>query len=204
MRAVVLLVVLLLCPLVARAQEIQLTGPLHGAPTLLRRSLSREGRFALTSVAGAALGGGKSTAALVGGEVLFHPVDEIGVGVWSIAALSPPAARRDPGELQSVIAPEFVLVPVKGRPPVLFGSIWLPYYDVHLVVGAARVWVPSGAGPLRPMAGVGFTSFFATFMSFGVDYRVLGDAPGGMVTASLAYWPGEQRADERDHESDEE
>jgi hypothetical protein len=165
----------------------------------------REGRFALTPVAGAALAGGKSTAALVGGEVLFHPVDEIGVGVWSVAALWPPAGQRDAGALQSAVAPELVLVPLKGRPPTLFGSIWLPPFDVHLVAGAAWVGVQSGiAGPMRPMAGMGFTSFFASFMSFGVDYRVLGDAPGCVVTASLAYWPGEPRDDERDLERDEE
>jgi hypothetical protein len=204
-RAVVLLVVLLSCPAVASAQEIQLTGPLRGAPTLLRRRLWREDRFALTSVAGAALAGGKSSAALVGGEVLFHPVDEIGVGVWSVVALSPPALRHDAGVLQSVVAPELVLVPVKGRPPTLFGSIWLPPYDVHLVVGAAWVGVQSGsAAPWGPMAGLGFTSFFASFMSFGVDYRAVGDARGSVVMASLAYWPGERRDDERDLESDEE
>jgi hypothetical protein len=174
--------VLLLFLVVAGAQEIQLTGPLRAAPDLLRRRLSREGRFALTSVAGAALAGGNSTAALVGDEVLFHPVDEIGVGVWTVAALSPPALRRDPGELQSAVAPELVLVPVKGRALTLFGSIWLPAYDVHLVVGAAWVGVQSGgAGPLRPMTGVGFTSFFASFIAFGVDYRVLGDATGSAV-----------------------
>ncbi|MGH7437472.1 MAG: hypothetical protein ACRENE_17480 [Polyangiaceae bacterium] len=197
-RAAVLLVALLLLPVSASAQEIQPTGPLRAAPDLLRRRLSREGRFALTSIAGAALASGNSTAAVVGGEVLFHPVDEIGVGVWSVAALSLPAARRDSEGLQSAVAPELVLVPVKGRPPTLFGSIWLPAYDVHLVVGGAWVEVQSGGvGLLRPMAGVGFTSFFASFMSFGVDYRVLGDAAGGVVTASLAYWPGVRRDDER-------
>jgi hypothetical protein len=184
--AVALLVVLSLSPAVATAQEVQLTGPLRAAPALPLRRLWREGRFALTTFAGAALAGGKSTAAIVGGEVLFHPVDEIGVGVWTASALSPPAPGGDSGELNSAVAPELVLVPVKGRPPALFGSIWLPEYDVHLVVGGAWVWGQSGGvWPLRPMAGVGLTSFFAPFMSFGVDYRVLGDAPGGVLTASL-------------------
>lgn len=202
--AVVLLVVLSSSPGVATAQEVQLTGPLRAAPALPLRRLWREERFALTSFAGAALGG-KSTAAVVGGEVLFHPVDEIGIGVWTATALSPPATGGDSEELKSAVVPELVLVPVKGRPPALFGSIWLPEYDVHLVVGGAWVWGQSGgARPLQPMAGVGLTSFFAPFMSFGVDYRVLGDAPGGVLTASLAYWPGERRADERDQEEDEE
>ena len=181
-------------PAGVRAQELQVTGPLRGASGMLPRPLWREGRFALSPVGGVAITDGGS-AALAGAEALFHPIDEVGIGAWTVAALGPPTATGA-GELRSVVAPELVVVPIEGRSATLFDSVWLPPYDVHLDLGAA--WVArgeGGEGPARPMLGVGFTSFFATFMSFGVDYRVVGEGTWQIVTASLTYWPGERRND---------
>jgi hypothetical protein len=189
-------------PASAPAQELQITRPLRGTSDLLRRPLWRAGRFALSPVGGVAVGAGESDA-LAGAEALFHPVDEVGVGFWTVAALGPRTATGAGHDLRSIVAPQLVLVPIKGRSATLFDSVSLPPYDVHLDLGAA--WVArgdAGEGPARSMLGVGFTSFFATFMSFGVDCRVVGEGAWQIVTASLTYWPGERRDDQSD-ESDE-
>jgi hypothetical protein len=180
----------------APAQELQLTGPLRSAPAGFL--LWRERRFALSPLAGAATGDGGPNA-LLGAETLFYPVNELGLGAWSVVALAPPSAPKAAGVTGTLVAPEIVLVPIEARGARLFDSIWLPPFDVHLNVGAA--WIaPAGAGvdPVRPAVGAGFTSFFASFMSFGVDYRVVGDTNWRVLTASLTYWAGERRWSDED------
>ncbi len=56
----------LLAPGVAGAQEVVLTGPLRGAPALPLKRLWHEGRFALTTSGGVALGAGEPPLALLG------------------------------------------------------------------------------------------------------------------------------------------
>jgi hypothetical protein len=97
----------------------------------------------------------------------------------------------------SVFAPQIVLVPVKGRPPQFFGSEWFPPFDLHLELGAAWGGVAArDAAHLRPMGGVGLTSFFAQSLSFGLDGRVVGNATWGVATVSLTYWCGNTRHDD--------
>jgi hypothetical protein len=180
------------------SQELHLTGPLRGASGRLRSALWREGRFALSPLGGVAIAAREATA-IAGAEALYHPVDAVGVGAWTVAALGPPSATSGGHDVRSIVAPQLVLVPLEGRSTTLFDSVWLPPYDVHLDLGAA--WVArreGGEGRARSMIGVGFTSFFASFMSFGMDYRVVGDGTWQVFTASLTYWPGERHRDEGD------
>jgi hypothetical protein len=122
-------VLLILFPTVASAQEIQLTGPLRGVP--VARQLLRDGRFMVAPLGGVAFGDGRRAAAIAGAEALFHPVDELGIGAWAVAQLA----------AGSVFAPQIVLVPAKGRAPKLFDSVWFPPFDLHLELGAA--WAAS-------------------------------------------------------------
>ncbi len=190
-------------PTVGWAQEIHLAGPLRGASGRLRSALWREGRFALSPLGGVVIAAGEATA-IAGAEALYHPVDAIGVGAWTVAAFGSPSATGSGHDVRSIVAPQLVLVPVEGRSTTLFDSVWLPPYDVHLDLGAAWVARREGEdGRARSLIGVGFTSFFATFMSFGMDYRVVGDGTWQVLTASLTYWPGERHRDEGDDEGDE-
>jgi hypothetical protein len=177
-------------PETALAQEVQLVGPLRGAPSLIARPLLREGRFSLSAVAGF-IGPSRGPAAgLEGTEVVYHPVDALGVGAWGGVIETLVQGRTGAGS-RAIAAPEVVLTPLHGK-ACLFGVAFLEV-DLHLRAGAAWIAGPNRTGDPTfpvPVAGGGFTTFFAHFMSFGVDYRALGGPLSYALTASLSYWPG--------------
>jgi hypothetical protein len=184
-------------PSTAWAQEVQIVGPLRGAPTLVRRPLFREGRFCFAAFTGTALAKGSPASVVGGAEALFHPVDPIGVGLWAAAGDAAVAAHGAPW-LRAAVSPELVLVPIQGK----LSRLDIRHYDVHLDGGAAWIDIANHAtGGARgaPMVGLGFTTFFAEFMSFGVDYRRMFDGPWHSLTVSLGYWPG---AAANDHDDD--
>lgn len=67
---------------VASAQEIQLTGPLKGAPAVRRMRQYREGRFEIAPTASFTLLDEYRRTILVGGRLTYNIKDWIGVGVW--------------------------------------------------------------------------------------------------------------------------
>ena len=66
----------------AGAQEIQLTGPLKGAPAVRKLRLYREGRFEIAPTVSFTLLDEYRRAILVGGRLTYNIKDWIGVGVW--------------------------------------------------------------------------------------------------------------------------
>jgi hypothetical protein len=66
----------------ASAQEIQLTGPLAGAPAVRKLRLHRAGRFEVAPGASFTLLDQYLRSIIVGGTLTYHPTDWIGVGVW--------------------------------------------------------------------------------------------------------------------------
>lgn len=66
---------------VARAQEVQITGPLAGAPAVRRMRIYREERFQLKPGVSFSLQDEFSRAIFVGAEANYHFTDWIGVGV---------------------------------------------------------------------------------------------------------------------------
>lgn len=71
----------------ASAQEIQITGPLAGAPAVRRMRMHREGRFQLiVPTVGYTLQDEFSRSLMVGLEANIHFTDYLGVGVWGAAA----------------------------------------------------------------------------------------------------------------------
>ena len=66
----------------AGAQEIQLTGPLKGAPAVRKMRLYREGRFEVAPTVSFTLLDEYRRAILVGGRLTYNIKDWIGVGVW--------------------------------------------------------------------------------------------------------------------------
>ncbi len=66
----------------AQAQEIQLTGPLKGAPAVRKMRLYREGRFEIAPTVSFTLLDEYRRSILVGGRLTYNVKDWIGIGVW--------------------------------------------------------------------------------------------------------------------------
>jgi len=67
---------------VANAQEIQLTGPLKGAPAVREMRMYREGRFEIAPTASFSLLDEYKRTILVGGRLNYNIKDWIGIGLW--------------------------------------------------------------------------------------------------------------------------
>src|SRR5579883_3585415 len=66
----------------AQAQEIQLTGPLKGAPAVRKMRLYREGRFEIDPTISFTLLDEYRRTILVGGRLQYNIKDWIAIGVW--------------------------------------------------------------------------------------------------------------------------
>lgn len=72
----------------ADAQEIQLTGPLAGAPAVRKLRLHREGRVELAPGVSFSLLDEYQRSIIPGLRVTYHPLDWLGFGVWGGYGLS--------------------------------------------------------------------------------------------------------------------
>ncbi|HLK35677.1 MAG TPA: hypothetical protein VKU41_02920 [Polyangiaceae bacterium] len=66
----------------AEAQEIQLTGPLKGAPAVRQERLYRKGRFEIAPAASFSLLDEYRRTILAGGRLTYNILDWLGIGVW--------------------------------------------------------------------------------------------------------------------------
>jgi hypothetical protein len=66
----------------ARAQEIEVKGPLAGAPAVIGLRVYREMRFQIQLHSTMTLQDEYSRSILGGGQLMFHPTDWLGLGVW--------------------------------------------------------------------------------------------------------------------------
>jgi hypothetical protein len=125
----------------ARAQDVQVQGPLAGAPAVIGLRVYREMRFSIQLHAAMSLQDEFSRAIMPGAQLMFHPADWLGIGVWaSIAAanidsaltdqivakgqtntvnvLSLPNAKKFPdqiGRLKWIVAPQVSFIPLRGK-----------------------------------------------------------------------------------------
>src|SRR3989304_5621361 len=67
---------------IARAQEIEVKGPLAGAPAVMGLRIYREMRFQIQLQGTMTAEDEFSRAILAGGQLAFHPTDWIGIGLW--------------------------------------------------------------------------------------------------------------------------
>jgi hypothetical protein len=67
---------------VARAQEIEVKGPLAGAPAVIGLRVYRQMRFQIQLQSTMTLQDEYSRSILGGGQLMFHPTDWLGLGVW--------------------------------------------------------------------------------------------------------------------------
>jgi hypothetical protein len=125
----------------ARAQDVQVQGPLAGAPAVIGLRVYREMRFTVQLHVAMSLQDEFSRAIMPGAQLMFHPADWLGIGVWgSIAAanidsaltdqvvakgqtnavnvLSLPNAKNFPdqiGRLKWIVAPQVSFIPLRGK-----------------------------------------------------------------------------------------
>ncbi len=79
----------------AQAQEIQLTGPLAGAPAVRKLRLHREGRFEIAPSVSFTLLDEYRRNIIPGLRLQYHPTDWLGLGVWGGVGLQYNTALSD-------------------------------------------------------------------------------------------------------------
>ncbi len=125
----------------ARAQEVKITGPLAGAPAVMKLRLYREMRFQIKANASFTLQDEFTRTLLAGGQLAFHLTDWLGIGVWGGYAvaqfdtnltdqiadkgqnnennlLSLPTRGGFPnqiGKIQWIAAPQAIFIPLRGK-----------------------------------------------------------------------------------------
>jgi hypothetical protein len=125
----------------ASAQDIQVEGPLAGAPAVIGLRIYREMRFQIQLQGTMTLNDEFSRTVLAGGQLMFHPTDWLGIGVWGgfgllhidtaltdevatkgqtneVNVLSLPSNSAFPnqiGQVQWIAAPQLSFIPLRGK-----------------------------------------------------------------------------------------
>lgn len=124
----------------AAAQEVQVQGPLAGAPAVVGLRIYRALRFSIQLHTAMTLQDEFSRAFLPGGQLMFHPTDWLGIGVWggfainidsslsdqvaakgqtnAVNVLSLPSAAgfsNQIGRIKWIAAPQVSFIPLRGK-----------------------------------------------------------------------------------------
>jgi outer membrane beta-barrel protein len=147
----------------ATAQDIEVEGPLAGAPAVIGLRIYREMRFQIQLQGTMTLNDEFSRAILAGGQLMFHPTDWLGIGVWggyalanidtaltdqvaergqtnevNVLSLPRPSGFPDQiGRLQWVAAPQLQFIPLRGKLGI-FEKLFVDT-DFYLLGGVAFV-----------------------------------------------------------------
>lgn len=158
---------------IARAQEVEVEGPLAGAPAVIGLRDYRQFRLQLQIHAAITLEDEYSRAIMGGGQLMFHFVDWLGIGVWAgyslaqidvdlteqvkskgqtneVNVLSLPSARdfdKQIGRIKWVAAPQLAFIPLRGKLGV-FEKLFVDT-DFYISAGAAFVGLEERAGVTR-------------------------------------------------------
>jgi hypothetical protein len=145
----------------AHAQEIQVKGPLAGAPAVIGMRVYREMRFQVQLHATMTLQDEYSRTILGGGQLMFHPTDWLGVGIWGgvglahldtfltdqvqakgqtneVNVLSLPNAKNFPKQIATIewmAAPQVAFIPLRGKLGI-FEKLFIDT-DFYLLGGVA-------------------------------------------------------------------
>lgn len=153
----------------AQAQEVQITGPLAGAPACRECRLYRSGRFQIKPFAGFTLQDEFSRTIMFGAQLQFHLNEWLGIGVWGGFApihidtgltdqvadkgetqsqnlLSFPSRQGYPdqiGTLNWMAAGQLTFIPLRGK-LALFQEVFIDA-DFYISAGVAFVGVEERA-----------------------------------------------------------
>jgi hypothetical protein len=156
-------------PSLVHAQEIEVEGPLAGAPAVIGLRDYRRMRLQIQLHSSITLEDEYSRAIQVGGQLMFHPVDWLGIGVWGgysvaqidvdlteqvtvkgqtneVNILSLPNALNFPdqiGRIQWIVAPQLAFIPLRGKLGI-FEKLFVDT-DFYVAGGAAFVGVEERA-----------------------------------------------------------
>ena len=162
----------------AQAQEVKITGPLAGAPAVMRLRLYRESRFQIKLNASYTLQDEFTRALFVGGQLAYHLTDWLGIGLWGGYAvqqfdtnlteqiaekgqnnennlLSLPTRAGFPnqiGEIQWIAAPQAIFIPLRGKLG-LFETLFVDT-DFFIFAGAAFVGLEERADAIASAGDV--------------------------------------------------
>lgn len=154
---------------VAKAQDVQITGPLAGAPACRNCRIYREGRIQLQPFAAFTLQDEFSRTLLAGLQIQYHFTDWLGIAAWGgygvlgldtgltgeVEALGQTTSRnrlslphRDNfpdqiGRIQYVGAGQLTFIPLRGK-LALFQKLFIDA-DFYIFLGAAAVGVEERA-----------------------------------------------------------
>jgi hypothetical protein len=124
-----------------QAQDVEISGPLAGAPAVMNLRVYREGRFQIKAQAAMTLQDEFDRAVIFGGELNYHLFDFLGIGAWGGFAplhistgltdeieekglsndrnvLSLPSRQGFPdqiGKIQWIVAPQATFIPLRGK-----------------------------------------------------------------------------------------
>jgi hypothetical protein len=150
-------------PSMASAQEIEVEGPLAGAPAVIGLRDYRRMRLQIQLHGSITLEDEYSRAIQTGAQLMFHPVDWLGIGVWGgysvaqidvdlteqvkvkgqtneVNILSLPNAQNFPdqiGRIKWIVAPQIAFIPLRGKLGV-FEKLFVDT-DFYVAGGAAFV-----------------------------------------------------------------
>jgi outer membrane beta-barrel protein len=171
----------------AAAQEIQLTGPLAGAPSVRKLRLYRQGRFELAVGGGLTILDEYRRTQFLAGRLQYNLFDFLGVGVFGgfglfnedtdltekidstaprnsrTAANIPPAGQKfadQTGKLKWMAAPQLTFAPFRGK-LALFQKLFVDT-DLYIHGGAAFIGVQERADCTICTPQAGKPSPFAT------------------------------------------
>jgi len=124
----------------AHAQEVEVQGPLAGAPAVVGLRIYRALRLQVQLHTAMTLQDEFSHSYLPGGQIMFHPMDWLGIGVWGGFALNVDTALTDQviakgqtnaanvlslpkkenfasqiGHIKWVVAPQVTFIPLRGK-----------------------------------------------------------------------------------------
>ena len=201
-----------LLPREASAQEIQLTGPLAGAPSHKRLRQYRKGRFEIAPTASFTLLDEYRRTIFVGAKLQYNITDWLGIGVWGAAGVvnsatnltdqitaaekKRPAApirainlnRNGNGfadqtaKMQWVAAPQIQLVPFRGK-LALFQKLFVDA-DAYLHGGVAFVGVKERADCTQCAGAFDMKSRLAVAPTFGLGFNFY---PSNFVSFGVEY-----------------
>lgn len=152
-----------IAPRIAQAQEVEVTGPLAGAPAVIGMRIYRELRLQIQAQATMTLTDEYTRTVLFGGQLMFHPFDWLGIGVWGGFAglnidstltdevkskgqtndrnvISLPDASRFPdqiGQIKWMAAPQVAFIPLRGKLGI-FESLFVDT-DFYVLGGVAFI-----------------------------------------------------------------
>jgi len=153
----------------AKAQDVQITGPLAGAPACRHCRIYREGRFQVQPFAAFTLQDEFSRTLLAGAQLQFHLTDWLGIGAWGgygvlgldtgltdeVVAQGQTTERNELslpwrenfseqiGRIQWVAAAQLIFIPLRGKLS-LFQKLFVDT-DFYIAAGPAFVGVEERA-----------------------------------------------------------